>query len=123
MPVTMNIRDNGRIIHIEVAGQWTLADALALSPRLDEYCRTTQQPVHLIVDLTRTDVFPDGLLQIRRSSVFSNPNIQTIAYVGNLRQQIFSETVNKLAHSTRNRYFGSVEEAIASLRKIIQATD
>jgi hypothetical protein len=117
----MDFQDQGQIVHIKIEAQWILANAQAFNPKLDAHCASAPYPVQLIVDLTQTDIFPDRLLQIRKSATFTNPNIHIIAYVGNMRQRIFSETINKLAHSSRNRYFASVDEALAYLREAIEA--
>jgi hypothetical protein len=104
-----------------VSGPWTLPEALALGPQVAYHCNKMPDPVHVLVDLSQTDIVPTQILQLRKSVQFTHPNIHCIAYVGNLTQRIFSETLHRLAHSTRNRYFTTEDEAIAYLRGVIWA--
>src|SRR5258708_25188043 len=99
MPIAFDLLEEGHIVRFTVSGQWSLHEALAFSPRLVQHCNHAPHPVHLLVDLSQTDAVPAQILQLRKSVQFTHSNIHRIAYVGNLTQRIFSETIHKLAHS------------------------
>ena len=121
MPATVELKENGRIICLVLTGDWTMQEVLDLDTQLVGYIRQARHRVHLVFDVSQTDIIPQHFTKLSKSARFVEPNFGYTAVVSeNFGLQLLSEIVGKLINYNKNRYFRSREIAFAFLRNAIQ---
>ena len=121
MPVTLELKENGRIVCLTASDDWTIEEILDLDPQLVDYLRHASHPVHLLVDVSQTDIIPEHFSTLAKSTRYAEPNLGYTAVVSDsFGLQLLSEIISKMVNYNKNRYFRSVDVAYTFLRSVIQ---
>jgi hypothetical protein len=121
MPVTLDIRENGHVVHYVLSGQWQPRDLMNLYDEEWAYRASVNHPVHALMDLRKMANVPPGVLTVRKGApTLLHRNDSHFVLVGaNVYAQAVAETIFKLTHYTKAKFVATEEEAWAYLRQII----
>jgi hypothetical protein len=120
MPVTMQILDNGRILHQIFSEPWDVRDLnRVLKESLDHY-EKVDHPVHLITDVQGVHGIPGNVLQARGSAPITHPRAGYIVVVGAAGYiKSLADVISRLARFKRMKFCPTLEEAQDFLRSIV----
>ncbi len=122
MPITVELRENGRVIYAVFTYPYTLEQAIA---GRNEELRLRDQAsgaIHTLINLSQSLKVPNGILRIARNGPsFTHRTRGKLAIVG---ASFFGQTITKMAAKLAQRplavqFFKTEEEAWAYLRQII----
>ncbi len=120
MPITLNLVDDGWILHYIDSDPWTAGELLDLNVVTEKYYRDTTHKIHTLTDASKLRTVPSGILRARNVPNLSHPNSGEIAIVGAaILVEKISSAMFRIAHFTRVKFFGTEPEAWAYLRDII----
>jgi hypothetical protein len=122
MPVTLEFRENGHVLHYIFSDPWEVGDLTALYPQSTAYLQNAPGKVHTLADVRDAHRLPSGLLTVRHGPDWSHENGGWIAVVGAMSLlKIFANIVFQLSQFDRVVFFDSEGEAWAYLRNAITA--
>ena len=125
MPVSMELRENGRVVFIVLSDPWNTGDLRSLLRQISDYLRDIYPQAHMLVDLTRAKVIPtDALQQIFEDLRAFKPDSGEVILVGATRaMQLLGELVFRLFHLGSIRFLDTQEAAWALLKEFIAGED
>jgi hypothetical protein len=125
MPVSMDLRENGRVVFIVLTDPWNTGDVKSLLRQITVYLRDTCPQAHMLVDLTHARVIPpDVLQQIFEDLRSFKPERGEVILVGATRgMQLLGELVFRLFHLGSIRFYDSQAAAWTFLGEIIEGED
>jgi hypothetical protein len=120
MPVTLEVREEGRVLYMTISDPWSVQDILAIQPRTHDLFAKAQHKIHTLVHVTARSV-PSGMLTARPSSGgLSRPSEGQIVIVGApALLKAIAEVMFKIAKFTRSSFFDTEEEAWRYLQDIL----
>src|SRR5258708_11639261 len=68
MPITMELRENDRVLYYEISDPWSLSDLMALYDQNKVIRDQHQAPIHAIANLTAARHLPQGIMGVRSYS-------------------------------------------------------
>ncbi len=121
MPITMEPREDGRILYIRFVDPWTLTDFAHIMEKDQAYRDRASGTIHGIVDCSQIDsLLPGALNAARRSPGFVHRTKGHIAVFGaNGTVQAIAQLVARMLRINELEFFNTEEEGMAYLRKII----
>jgi hypothetical protein len=122
MPITIEQREDGRVLYYNFTDPWTVSDVVATSAQVQSYIEGAAHKVHTLADLRRSKNLPQGLLHARRALaiLFNHQNAGETAIVGASRlAQSMGEIIAQLIHLDRMTFFGHEGEALTHIRHAI----
>ncbi|HLY28154.1 MAG TPA: hypothetical protein VKQ72_17545 [Aggregatilineales bacterium] len=124
MPITVELRENGRVIYAVFTYPYTLAEAVTgrdEEQRLRDHA-TGSGVIHSLINLSGSIKAPSGVLRVARyGPSFTHPTRGKVTIVG---ASLFGQTISKMAAKLAQRpmeiyFFRTEDEAWAFLRKTI----
>ena len=122
MPITIDLRENGRVIYAVFVYPYDLADATTGSAKEKELRDKTGGIIHSLLNVAAAGRPPNQVLRAaRQGPSLVHPTRGKIAVVGaNLFSQTIVQLASKLArHGDTIYFFKTEDEAWAFLRKVI----
>ena len=121
MPVTLELRENDRVLYYTFIDTWEVSELTALYPQSMAYLHNASRKLYtLAVFPCRARPIPSGLLTLRYGPDWSHPNGGQIAVVGaSALLRTFANFTFRLRGFEKTRFFDTEEEAWNHLRKLI----
>jgi hypothetical protein len=120
MPVTLELRENGRVLYFTFIDPWEVSQVAALNLQSIAYLNSAKCKLYTFTDLRQARRIPSGLLSLRHGPDWSHPNSGQIAILGaSPLLTTFAKIVFRLSGFERIRFFDAEEEAWAYLRQLI----
>jgi len=120
MPVTLKLRDNGRVLYYTFADPWEIGDLTALYPQSLDYLRSANERIYTLADVRNARRIPSGLLNARYGPDWSHPNGGEIVVVGaSALLRTFASIVFRLSNFEHIKFFDDEAEAWVYLRQVI----
>jgi hypothetical protein len=125
MPVSMESRENGRVVFIVLSDPWNTGDLRSLLQQITVYLRDVYPLAHMFVDLSGARVIPpDVLQQIFEDLRSFRPDRGEVILVGATRaMQLLGELVFRLFHLGSIRFLDSQAAAWALLEELMAGED
>jgi hypothetical protein len=125
MPISMEPRENGRVLYIVFTDPWSIGDLKMLLQQIAVYLREVNPQAHMLVDLTRTHVIPpDAVQQVFNDLRAIEPEMGEVILVGATRaMQLLGELVFRLFHFGPIQFYDSMEAAWAYVEKTLAEGD
>ncbi len=123
MPVTFEVRENGRVACYVVSDPWVTNDLTSLYPQDAAHRDSVNFPVHTFMDLTGVNKIPVDVIHARQDApAFIHANSGQFVVVGaNALARRTVETIFRLGHFERARFFDKATEGWNYLRRMIQS--
>lgn len=122
MPVHVDIIENGHVVCYRLEDPWTYADFETALEQDIAHRDGVQHRVHNLLDATKVRSIPMGVMKARAAPAFTHRTAGNLAIIGtSVTVRMFSETVMRLAHFNRAKFFDSEAEALEYLLHLIQA--
>jgi hypothetical protein len=122
MPVTLDIRENGRVSYYVISDPWTTSELMALYPQDSDHRNSVSYVVHSIMNVSGIKRLPTDVIRARQNAPGLKPNSGQLVMVGaNAFARRTAETIFRLAHYNRARFFDTEEQAWSYLRRMIQS--
>ncbi len=121
MPVTLEIRENGHVAYYVLADPWETTDLLSLYPKDIEYRSSVNHLVHTVMNISKVVRVPRNILRARSGApAFVHPNSGQLVMIGaQTFPKLMAETIFRLAHYERAKFFDTKEEGWAYIRQFI----
>src|SRR5258708_7797553 len=121
MPVTMEIRENGHVAYYVLTDPWETSDLTALYPQDIQYRNSVKHLVHTVMNISKVVRVPRNILRARSGApAFIHPNSGQLVMIGaQAFPKLMAETIFRLAHYERAKFFDTKEEGGAYIRQII----
>jgi hypothetical protein len=124
MPINIEVIENGRIIRCIYQSPWGTQDQAEFNKRAAAHYGRSAHKVHMLMDARHVGTPPPGSLAFRSHAPLTHPNSGVIAVVGgSTLMKTLAETVLRLRHSNKARFFNTEEEAMTYLRQVIAEED
>jgi hypothetical protein len=108
------------VLHVQLKGIATRADLREVEAELQRCLDKTQQPMHLLINLTEMTKLGIDLKQTKQAIGFTHPKIgRVVLFGGDLATRSLLTILARFTASDRLRYFGSEADAMAYLQKVI----
>ena len=125
MPVTFDLREQGRVIYFKISEPWTMQEVLdgftqtqAIRDKI--YAEDPQRRVHSLIDLMEVTNAAPGVLRSRRAPGITHPGRgEYVVAASYLLARDLMATVFKVMHID-GKLFSSLDEAWAYLRPFLQ---
>src|SRR5690348_8221445 len=119
MPATVELRENGRVLYYVYSDPWTLADMEQVGKEATKLYDAASRKLHVYLDARKMKTVPTGVLRARNNPDMRHPNSGQIVIVGAARIiQVMAETVLKLTHVNRLKFYQDEQEGWAYLRSV-----
>ena len=121
MPLTFEVRENGRLVCARITDPWTLAE-LETFGRQEKLVRDGSHVViHSLVDVRGMHRIPPGFLNMaRRMPVLNHPTRGHMVIIGaSAFATALTETLIKITRAGKIKFFKTEEDAIEYIRKVI----
>ena len=121
MPVTVEPRENGRVLYSVYSDPWTITDMDKAHEFQISYYDTAPYKVHHLLNVTNARSIPPGIMRARTTSPeFSHPNSGYLAIFGAAPLlKMMADTLLKLARYKRAQFFSNIDDAWVYLRDVI----
>jgi hypothetical protein len=125
MPASVELCENGRILHYVFTDPWTLAEMDAAAAKAIEYYDKADRKLYVLLDARRMRNVPPGVLRAART----NPDIRhrnsgQIAIVSAAKLvEVMGQTIMRLTHSSKAKFFPEEQAAWVYLRELIAKED
>ncbi len=125
MPITLEARANGRILHIIMADPWTITELKRTIAQVRACFDCASQEIHTLLDVRWLWLIPPNTLQqIQHNLVLDHPHNGELVIVGGTQPlRMLTEFVFKLARYDRARFFDAEDDAWTYLEQLIVAGD
>ena len=123
MPITLDLRENDRVLYYSVSDPWTFHDLVGLYERNRAIRDQHQHKIHVIANLTATRQLPKDIISTRHLSPDANhPRAGYVLMVGpsHFIKSVI-EVTSRLLHTDKIRVVASEDEAWTMIREIIKA--
>ncbi len=120
MPITQELREDGRLLYAALTDPWELADLVPLMAEARGYFADAENKIHVMVNVSQTRSVPSMSLHLLRNHLSLNyPGHGRIAVVGAcLAIRAVANTLFTLAHFHHVRFFDTEDEASRYLRSL-----
>src|SRR5215467_10874218 len=114
MPVTLNLIEDGHIIHITITDPWKTSEITTLYPLVEATLNKAHYKIHTLADVSQTKQAPGNIFKSRLANAnYSHPNTGVIAIVGaSPVVKVMAETLFWLARYERARFFATYDEGL-----------
>jgi hypothetical protein len=121
MPISMEPRENGRVLYIVFTDPWSVGDLKLLLQQIAVYLQEVNPQAHTLVDLTRAHLIPpDAVQQVFNELRPIKPDLGDVILVGATRaMQLLAELVFRLFHFGPIQFYDTQDAAWAYLEKIL----
>ncbi len=120
MPVTLELRESGRVLYYTFTDPWEVGELIALYPQSLAYLRGASNTICTLADVRRARRIPSGLLNLRFGPDWSHPNGGPIVVVGaSSLLRTFANIVFRLSGFERTKFFDSEAEAWAYVWSVL----
>jgi len=124
MPVTMELRENGRVLYYTISEPWTLKELMDRYPEEQAYRDSVAHTVHELVNLSRIGKIPPNALAARHIPAFSHSKSGFFVIVSsNILVQRLAQTIFQLARSRQLRFFESEDKGWEFIRQALADED
>ncbi|MCL4250719.1 MAG: hypothetical protein KJ065_21390 [Anaerolineae bacterium] len=122
MSVTMKVIEDGRILQVITADPWTLEDLTSAMHAITTTGSYTLAPRHTLIDVSRTQRLPPGILRARVHPDLVRLNTGYIVIVGaNAIVRTMANALAMMAQTTRIQHFNTMQDALDFLHQVIEA--
>src|SRR3954466_7654450 len=100
MPVTRELRNDGRVSYYVLTDTWVAADLSGLYPADNKYRDTAPFKVHTVMNLSATRNVPHNVISVRQNApAFTHPNSGQLVMIGaHSFVRTMAEMIFRLAH-------------------------
>lgn len=121
MPVTMEFRENGQVAYYNLADPWETSDLTTWYPQDIEYRDSVSHVVHTFMNVSAVRRVPSNIIRARIAApAFIHPNSGQLIMVGaKAFPKTVAETIFRLAHYERARFFDTEEEGWLYIRQLL----
>ena len=125
MPASVELTENGRILHYVFTDPWTIAVMDAVALKATQFYDKADRKLYVLLDARRMRNVPPGVLRAART----NPDIRhknsgQIAIVAAAKLvEVMGQTIMRLTHSSKAKFFPQEEAAWTYLRELIAKED
>src|SRR5260221_6479999 len=121
MPITVENREDGRVRYFVITDPWVTNDLVSLYPADRAYRDNAHFTVHTMMNISKMKQIPPGLLAVRVDApAFFHPHSGYLLMIGaGMFPRVMAETIFKLAHYDRARFFETEEEGWAFIQKVL----
>src|SRR5262245_19319175 len=125
MPATVQLTENGRVLHYTFTDPWTTAEMENVANAAKRHYDAAKQKLHVLLDARKMRSVPSGVLRSARTNPdLRHPNSGRIAIVGaTTLVQMFGETLMRLSHTEKAKFFKDEASAWQYLRTVIAQED
>src|SRR5215472_11904935 len=111
MPITVELRENNRVMYSAFIHPYTLTDALETVEKEKQLRDQYGGTIHSLVNLSQSGRPPSGILRVARASpTFNHPSKGKLALVGaSFLSQTIVQMASKLAQREREIHFFKTE--------------
>ncbi len=123
MPITLEARENGRILHIVIADPWTITELRRTIAQVRAYLDCASGEIHTLLNVRRLRLIPPNTLQqIQHDLVLDHPHNGELVIVGSTQPlRMLAEFVFRLTRYDRARFFDTEDDAWIYLGQVILA--
>jgi hypothetical protein len=119
MPVTLELIEDGYVLHYTISDPWESADLMNMYPKELAYRDSTPHVIHSITDLSASRRIPKNWLQLRAGPGINHPRGGEIVLFGlNPGINIIVDTILRATRSTRMRVFKDEAKAWEYIREL-----
>ncbi len=120
MPVTNKLCENGHILYRVVSDPWNVDDLFDADEQMRMHYDHAGHKVHLLVNASNVHRIPPAVYRLGHGMTITHPNGGQVGLVGATSMaRRLAETVFRIAHFDRARFFDREEEAWAYLRRVV----
>ena len=120
MPISVELVENGRILHYIFVDPWTLNDMQEVNRKASEYYDAAGHTIHVLLDVGKVRTLPSGFMRARHNPDVTHPNAGQIAVVGaSMLVKTIGDLITRLAQFERVTFFEDEQEAWAYLHSIL----
>lgn len=121
MPATMEIREDGHVLHFIFSAPLTAQELMDVMAKDAEYRNSVPFKVHAVINAEHTD-FPPSVLRARSSPSIVHPRHGFCAIVGSIALvRTIADTIFKLTHNDQFKFFATENDAWTFIREKIAA--
>src|SRR5882672_8902613 len=121
MPVTLELREGGRIMYWRFEDPWTIAELVHKYPVAKTYLDAAQHTLHTLIDASAVRSVPSNAMRARTTSTWHHPRSGYTAVVSS--STLLRSLVNaafRMARFERVKFFAKEDEALAYLHALIE---
>ncbi len=120
MPASIELCEDGRILHYVFTGPWTLDDMVVVTPQGKAYYDQSSHKIHVLLDVTQARRVPPGVLTARNNPDLTHPNSGHIVVVGASGVvKAMGDLIVKAIGTRKVSFHENVDAAWAYLRSLI----
>lgn len=121
MPVTWELREDGRVSHYFFTDPWKATELTHWYPQDNAYRDSVKFRVHTVMDLRNMRQVPSGVLSVRNDApAFRQDSGQLVMIGAATFAKVITETVLRLVHYDKAKFFDTAEEGWAYMLKILR---
>jgi hypothetical protein len=122
MAVSMEIRENGQVAYYVLTDPWETNNLTDLYPQDIRYRDSVNCVVHTFMNVGGVQHVPSNIIRARLGApAFIHPNSGQLVMVGaKIFPKTVAETIFRIAHYERARFFDTEEEGWHYIRQFLQ---
>ncbi len=123
MPITLELTEDGYVLHYVIADPWQVPELQELYKKEREYRDSTPHVMHSITDFTNARHIPGNWWSLRNGPGLTHPRGGEMVFFGLAPGvSILVEYILKLTRYRRVKVFKKAEEAQDYMRKLVSKT-
>jgi hypothetical protein len=120
MPVTVDVREDCRILRFTIIDPWSLAELQAAAQRTYACRARTRVKMHVLVDIRGAHKLPRGILRTRFGFLHDPTKDGNIVFFGAGRLvRTFADIAVSLSRGDRARFLATEEQALDYLNHVM----
>ena len=121
MPVTLNIREDGRVAYYVLSDPWETRDLVSLYPEDNRFRDGVNHLVHTFMNVSGVRRIPSNIISARfNAPAFTHRNSGQLIMIGaRTLPRVVTETICRLARYDRVVFFATEEEGWAYVNKLL----
>lgn len=120
MPVTTELRENGRVLYLVYEDPWTIADVAVIDRQFIDILHQATHPIHALLNVQQIHEFPSGIFTARIEMILTHPMSGHLAIIGTSNLvRVFGQTMMRLRGFSRARFFNHEEDGWHYLQQIV----
>lgn len=124
MPITMELRERGRIFYLVFTDPWLVRDLISIAQQVKVYLDQADHKIHTYADMYSARQVPAGALRIWDIPNWRHPNSGAVAVVGaTVVIKAVGQALIRITRYEHMKFMDTPEEAWTFLRQIITAED
>lgn len=114
MGATLNLTNNGHVLHYVLNDPVNIADIKAVEQQANSYYDQAQHKLHTLMDLGQLRSLPNGIFQFRGTKGLAHRNSgETVVVVASVYVQLIADTFIRLSGNKHIHFFSPKEMSAA----------